>query len=74
MRITAVKEIVQAQPFRPFVTHVGGRDIEVTHPEQVLFAADESTVVIATPDGHIHLLDVNHIDGIERRGGRRKAA
>lgn len=73
MRITALKEIVQAQPFRPFVTHVGGRNIEVTHPEQVLFAADQSTVVIASADGHIHLIDVHHIDGIERRG-RRKAA
>jgi hypothetical protein len=35
--------------------------------------ADQSTVVTATSDGHIHLIDVNHIDAVERRG-RRKAA
>jgi hypothetical protein len=73
MKIAALKEIVQAQPFRPFVAHVGARQVEVTHPEQVLFASDQSTVVIATRDGHIHLLDAATINGVETRP-RRKAA
>jgi hypothetical protein len=73
MRIAALEDIVQAQPFRPFVAHVGVRQVVVTHPEQVVFAADEATVVIATRDGHIHLLDASNINSVETRP-RRKAA
>jgi len=69
--INAFKDTVRAQPFRAFAVHLPGRRIDVTHPEQVAFPNDNVSAIILTPDGHIHILDVDEINGLEVRPQRR---
>ena len=74
MTINAFKDTVRAQPFRAFAVHLPGRSIDVTHPEQVAFPNDNVSAIILTPDGHIYILDVGQISGIEKRARRAKGA
>jgi hypothetical protein len=67
MTTAAFKEAWQARPLRPFAAHLPGRTVQITHPEQVAFPND----VILTPDGHIHILDLREISGLELKPNRR---
>ena len=74
MTTDAVKDALAARPFRPFAIHVGGRSIDITHPEQIAFPNDGVSVIALVPDGRIHILDVREMNGLELRPPRRKAA
>jgi hypothetical protein len=67
MTILALKDALSARPFRAFAVHMPGRTVDITHPEQVAFPNDGVTAIILTPDGHIHILDVREINGLELR-------
>lgn len=71
MTTNAFKDALNARPFRRFTIHLPGRTVEITHPEQVAFANDKTSAVLLTPDGHIHILDVREINGLELRPARR---
>jgi hypothetical protein len=68
----AFKDALKADPFRPLTIHLSGRTMSITHPEQVVFAKDDVSAVIVTPDGHIHIVDVRKINGLELRSVRRQ--
>ncbi len=70
----ALKDALAARPFRSFVIHIGGRNVEITHPEQVVFPNDGVSVIALVPDGRIHILDIREVNGLELRPPRRKAA
>lgn len=70
----ALKDALEAKPFRTFSVHLPGRTVDVTHPEQVVFPNDGVSAVILTKDGHIHIVDIREINGLELRPTRRKAA
>lgn len=67
MTTDALKDTVNARPFRPFVVHMPGRSLDVTHPEQMVFPNDGVSAIILTRDGHIHILDAREINGVELR-------
>ncbi len=71
MTIPALKDALHAHPFRPFAMHLPGRRGDITHPEQVVFPNDGISAIVLTPDGHIHILDVREINGVEMRPVRR---
>ena len=74
MTIAALKDALNARPFRPFVVHLPGRTVDITHPEQFAFPNDGVSAIILTRDGHIHILDVREINGLELRPARRGKA
>ena len=68
----AFKNALKATPFRPLAVHLPGRKVEIQHPEQVAFPNDGVSAIILTPDGHIHILDVREINGLELKSRRRR--
>jgi hypothetical protein len=48
--------------------------VDITHPEQVAFPNDGVSAIVLTRDGHIHILDVREIIGLELRPFRRRRA
>ena len=74
MTTNSLKDAVRAQPFRAFAVHLPGRTLDVTHPEQVAFPSDNVSAIILSPDGHIHILDVREINGLELRPRRRNGS
>ena len=74
MTTAALKDALTARPFRSFAVHLPGRTVDITHPEQVAFPNDGVSAIILTPDGHIHILDVREINGLELRPARRGKA
>ena len=74
MTTAAFKDALNARPFRPFAVHLPGRSVEVKHPEQVAFPNDGVSAIVLTRDGHIHILDVREINGLELRPLRRGKA
>lgn len=74
MTTAAIKDALNARPFRPFAVHLPGRSVEITHSEQVAFPNDGVSAIVLTRDGHIHILDVREINGLELRPLRRGKA
>jgi hypothetical protein len=74
MTTAALKDALNARPFRPLVVHLPGRTVDITHPEQVAFPNDGVSAIVLTRDGHIHILDVREIIGLELRPFRRRRA
>ena len=74
MKATAIEDVLGKRPFQPFVIQFDGAPVRVDHPEQALFNATRTVLIVAAPDDHIHLLDVDHIKAITLARRRRKAA
>jgi hypothetical protein len=74
MTIDALKDALAARPFRSFVVHLPGRSIDISHPEQMVFPNDGISTIILVPSGHIHILDMREINGLELRPPRRSKA
>lgn len=56
------------------LTHPQGRMAHITLPEHVAFPIDGVSAIAVTRDGHIHILDVREINGLEQRPARRGKA
>lgn len=74
MTTAAFKDALKASPFRPFTIHPHGRTVEISHLEQVALPNDRVSAIVLTRDGHIHILDMREINGLELRPGRRGKA
>jgi len=74
MTVDALRDALAARPFRSFVIHLPGRNIDISHPEQVAFPNDNISVIVLVPNGHIRILDVREINGLELRPPRRAKA
>ena len=74
MKTNTIEEVIHKLPFQPFVIEYNGKPVRVDHPDQTLLNADGNVLVVATPDNHLHLLDVDHIKAITLSPRRRKAA
>ena len=64
MRITALVDAIRTAPFKPFEIHSDGRVVAVDHPEQIYLTPDRQTTVVAHPDGHLYILDVDRISSL----------
>ncbi|MBI4327540.1 MAG: hypothetical protein HY674_20085 [Chloroflexi bacterium] len=64
---------LKASPFRAFDIHADGKIISVTHPEQVFFAENKSTLVIDLTD-RIEIVDVGLISSIGLKRRQRQPA
>lgn len=74
-----LKNALKAEPFRPFVVHLGsGRSLPVKHPEFVAVHPNNRTAILFVADGGFEIVDILMIQSIEfpsqnGHGRRRKA-
>ncbi len=69
MTIEAIKEIVHAEPFRPFKLRLaGGPTISVPHPDYIAFGPKGRTVVVYREDDTFKILDTLLITEIDKLG------
>ncbi len=69
MTIEAIKEVVHAEPFRPFKLRLaGGPTIPVAHPDYIAFGPKGRTVVVYREDDSFKILDTLLITEIEKNG------
>jgi hypothetical protein len=72
MNATAIEDVLGKRPFQPFLIQFDGAPVRVDHPEQALFNATRTVLIVAAPDDRIHLLDVAHIKAITLAPRRRR--
>ena len=67
MTIEQLKDAYDATPFRPFNLHMAdGRSISVHHRDFMLTVPKGRTIVVATPAGRLHILDLLMVTEVER--------
>jgi len=75
MKAATIEDLPAKRPFQPFDIQFDGTPVRVSHPEQALFNASRTVLIMVAPDDHIHLLDVDHIRAVtlapRRRGSSR---
>ena len=74
MKVTALRNIIKAQPFQPFlVKTTDGDTFRVQHPDFAMISPVETEVIFYDKDGHFHIVAINHIASVEpARNGSRK--
>jgi len=78
MRLDDFRQLVHAQPFKPFRLHLAdGKSLRVPHPDFMLVARD--TIVIASElpgcvPGDINLVPYEHVARVEMLPKQRRAA
>lgn len=66
MRIEEVRNLLRAQPFRPFTIHLPeGRTVRVVHHDFALLSPDGRTLLAYGPDNAFNMIDVMLIASIE---------
>jgi hypothetical protein len=78
MTLEAFREVLNAQPFQPFVMHIAdGRSIAVVSREFVMRDPSGRTVLVYQPDGRLSTIDLLLVTELEKRpngdaGARRR--
>jgi hypothetical protein len=74
MTIEQLRDMLNAQPFRPFRAHLAdGRAVEIQHPECVGYGGGRTFVVYTSGD-HFEVIDlllVSSLETIDGKPGRR---
>lgn len=65
MRHEQIRQLLRAQPFRPFTIHLPeGRTVEVFHYDFALLSPDGRTLVVSDREGVMNIIDVMLIASI----------
>ena len=78
MTIERIRELYNAQPFRPFIIHLAdGRAIPVHHREFMMSVPSGRTIFVAQPDDSVNIIDLLLVTDLElapheNGAGRRK--
>ncbi len=68
MTLSEIRNLYEAQPFRPFVLHLAdGRAIPVVHREFLASAPSGRTVVVYQPDDSFNVVDLLLVTDLEIR-------
>jgi hypothetical protein len=80
MTIEQIRNLYNAQPFRPFVIHLAdGRELPAQHREFVMTVPSGRTLIAAQPDDTVNIVDLLLVADLEIKpaengqGKRRKA-
>jgi hypothetical protein len=66
MRHEQIRQLLTAQPFRPFTIFLPeGRIVEVFHHDFALLSPDGRTLVVSDRDGVMNIIDVMLITSVE---------
>lgn len=70
MTIEQLRNLYQAQPFRPFVIHLAdGRGIKVMHREFLALGPGGRTVLVYQPDESFNIVDLQLVTDLEVQAG-----
>jgi hypothetical protein len=72
MTIDRVRELYDAEPFRPFVLHLAdGREMAVLHREFIMSTPSGRTLIVAQPDDSLNIIELLVVTDLEiKRNGR----
>jgi hypothetical protein len=66
MTIERLKELYEAQPFRPFLIHLAdGRELPVQHRDFIMAVPSGRTVIVAQPDDTVNIIDLLLVTDVE---------
>ena len=66
MNVEQIKELNNAQLFRPFTIHsADGRDVTVHHPEFIALAPSGRFLVVYQPDDSFRTIDVRLVTALD---------
>ena len=66
MTIEQLRNLYNAQPFRPFVIHLAdGREVPVHHREFIMAVPSGRTVVVCQPDDTMNIIDLLLVTDVE---------
>lgn len=66
MKVTALRNILNAQPFQSFlVKTTDGATFRVIHPDFAMISPLATEVIFYDKDGHFHIVAMNHIVSFE---------
>jgi hypothetical protein len=66
MTIEQLRNLYNAQPFRPFVIHLAdGRAIPVNHREFIMSVPSGRTLIVAQPDDTVDIIDLLLVTDLE---------
>ena len=66
MTVEQLRNLYNAQPFRPFTIHLAdGREIVVHHREFLSFSGTGRTVVVNQPDDSLNIVDLLLVTDLE---------
>lgn len=72
MTISEFRNMLSAQPFRPFAVHLAdGRSIPVKHREFALPSPSGRTVIVYQPDDSFDIIDMLLVTSLTVNGRRR---
>ncbi len=80
MTIEQLRNLYNAQPFRPFVMHLAdGREVPVHHREFMMTVPSGRTVFVCQPDDTVNIVDLLLVTDLEIKptaegAGRRRRA
>jgi hypothetical protein len=74
MKATVIEDVLTKRPFQSFLVEYNGAPVRIDHPEQALFNASRTVLIVVAANDHIHLLDVDHIKALTLAPRRRKTA
>jgi hypothetical protein len=68
MKLKAIREFYDSEPFRPFTIHLAdGRSVEVPHREFLFIHPREETIIVALPEGGFRMLSSDLVTEIDVR-------
>ena len=66
MTIEQLRNLYNAQPFRPFVIHLAdGREVPVHHREFIMAVPSGRTIVVCQPDDTMNIIDLLLVTDVE---------
>jgi hypothetical protein len=76
MTIERLKELFNAQPFRPFIIHLAdGREVPVHHRDFIMAVPSGRTIFVAQQDDSVNIIDLLLVTDLElnrRKNGIRQ--
>jgi hypothetical protein len=73
MTLSEIRNLNEAQPFRPFILHLAdGRAVPVQHREFLASAPSGRTVIVYQPDDSFNIVDLLLVTDLEVRPEARK--
>jgi hypothetical protein len=68
MILKKIRDLYDAQPFRPFLIHLAdGRSLPVVHREFIAHAPSRRTMAVYQPDDSLNIVDLLLVTDIEIR-------
>lgn len=75
MTIERIRDLLNVQPYQPFVMHLAdGRAIPVHHRELILAVPSGRTLIVVQPDDSMNIIDLLLVTDVEIKRGRNGSA